>query len=367
MFVIVHNVTLNLDLCKTFVEIHLGQHKFRTKVSLNGEWNEKFYFPLSFHNYLFQSVQFDVHEDGILFPRHFGRAEIKLSVLNIDDTKPFSSHFELWEKQLSAGNVSEITKRRELSRNIGAIYVTIKDLNTFVNDDDEEATPRTVGIPVTDESECSSLESTKKLLTGGEELPKSSNITNNFMGKVGEWILSKETNSVLQTIRRVFKEFGQGLDITNSELISAFITLEKFYLGKRGVPLREKIVELSFIENPKHFLRYALACYGWKGLNFFGKRPGGIIRDLSSFDADRKSIVDYICIPPDNILSFEIGTQQIFRPSFFIALDEIKDSIVLAIRGTMSVADSMTDLVCDYAKYKVYFLLKTGWFGPFRY
>ncbi len=51
--------------------------------------------------------------------------------------------------------------------------------------------------------------------------------------------------------------------------------------------------------------------------------------------ADLKCVLEFLALPEDRILAFELATAQVFRPSYFIAIDDLTDSIVLVIRGTM--------------------------------
>jgi hypothetical protein len=100
-----------------------------------------------------------------------------------------------------------------------------------------------------------------------------------FLERLGEFILSRETNSVLRGIRRLLLAFGQGLEMTNANLLSGILTLEKFYLNLNTQRTGRLVRDLSKIEIPRHFWKFAMATYGWRGLNFFGK-GGGIIRGI---------------------------------------------------------------------------------------
>mmetsp|Transcript_68989 Transcript_68989/g.122016 ORF Transcript_68989/g.122016 Transcript_68989/m.122016 type:complete len:474 (-) Transcript_68989:53-1474(-) len=55
------------------------------------------------------------------------------------------------------------------------------------------------------------------------------------------------------------------------------------------------------------------------------------------------------CIPDlaETDIVFVHNTNSVASPNFFIADDHVTDSIVLSIRGTASVADALTDMVCE--------------------
>jgi hypothetical protein len=36
------------------------------------------------------------------------------------------------------------------------------------------------------------------------------------------------------------------------------------------------VTSLEFVERSRHFFKFAMSAYGWKGLNFFGKGNGYI-------------------------------------------------------------------------------------------
>ena len=97
--------------------------------------------------------------------------------------------------------------------------------------------------------------------------------------------------------------------------------------------------------------RYSMATLGWKGLNFFG-HGGGLVVDSARSDADRKTVLEYLSIPEEDMLEFNLGAQILYRPNYFICIDRKLSAVVLAIRGTMSLRDTITDLVCEYVPWK---------------
>ena len=57
--------------------------------------------------------------------------------------------------------------------------------------------------------------------------------------------------------------------------------------------------------------------------------------DATRPNSDRKAVLEYLSIPEDMLLAFEINSGVVFRPGYFIAVDEITDSLVVCVRGTM--------------------------------
>lgn len=93
-----------------------------------------------------------------------------------------------------------------------------------------------------------------------------------------------------------------------------------------------------------------MACYGWKGLNFAGK-GNGILRDSIRNESDLKSVLEFLMIPRCDLLIFDLRKDEALQPSFFVCIDWYTQSIVLAIRGTMSALDTLTDLACEYEEW----------------
>ena len=98
-----------------------------------------------------------------------------------------------------------------------------------------------------------------------------------FVDRLGELILSRETSETLKAVRKLLAAFGQGLEITNAALLSGILTLEKFYINHGPKKTKNRIMTLSSVEQARHYYMFAMAAYGWKGLNFFGKGRGIII------------------------------------------------------------------------------------------
>merc|ERR1712232_1414279 len=49
------------------------------------------------------------------------------------------------------------------------------------------------------------------------------------------------------------------------------------------------------------------------------------------------------------VMAFEERTNQLYAPGYLVAVDYETSSVVIALRGTSSVADALTDLVCEPA------------------
>ncbi|KAI8050911.1 hypothetical protein BDF22DRAFT_112166 [Syncephalis plumigaleata] len=172
-----------------------------------------------------------------------------------------------------------------------------------------------------------------------------------MMEYLSDLLVTDETRQVLKAIMRLYMIFGQGLEVGHVELLAGISILRSYHAQISIIRTGIKVQRLMDIDLPAHFYRFCMASYGWRGLNFFGK-GNGIIRDSIRKHSDAASVREYLSLQDDELLAYEFHAGLVFRPSYFIAIDKETDSIVLCIRGTMSIMDTLTDLVCDYQQWK---------------
>ncbi|RCI01462.1 hypothetical protein CU097_015948 [Rhizopus azygosporus] len=172
-----------------------------------------------------------------------------------------------------------------------------------------------------------------------------------LLNTIGSWAMAKETNQVLRAIAKLLVAFGQGFELSNLQILAGFTVVEKFYTDLPRDRTWDTVQDASEIEMASYMWRYAMASYGWKGLNFIGK-GNGIFSDAVRAQSDALSICEHLNLNKEDLLAYELRTGAAFRPSYFIARDRKLNAIVLSIRGTMSTFDTMTDLVCEYEPWK---------------
>ncbi|KAI8646425.1 hypothetical protein BD408DRAFT_410209 [Parasitella parasitica] len=172
-----------------------------------------------------------------------------------------------------------------------------------------------------------------------------------ILDTIGSWTMAKETNQVFRAIGKLLVAFGQGFELSNFQILSGFNVVEKFYSDLPRERTWDLVEDVSEIATASYMWRYAMASYGWKGLNFIGK-GNGIFSDAVRSQSDALSIIEHLEIPKEDLLAYEFRANAAFRPSYFIARDRKLNAIVLSIRGTMSTFDTMTDLVCEYEPWK---------------
>ncbi|KAI8992628.1 hypothetical protein BDB01DRAFT_832918 [Pilobolus umbonatus] len=172
-----------------------------------------------------------------------------------------------------------------------------------------------------------------------------------ILDTIGSWTMAKDTNQVFRAIGKLLVAFGQGFELSNLQILSGFKVVERFYNDLPRDRTWDMVENEEEIEVASYMWKYAMASYGWKGLNFIGK-GNGLFSDAIRSQSDALSICEHLQINKEELLAYEFRSEAAFRPSYFIARDRKVNAIVLSIRGTMSTFDTMTDLVCEYEPWK---------------
>lgn len=87
------------------------------------------------------------------------------------------------------------------------------------------------------------------------------------------------------------------------------------------------------------------------GINYAG-RGNGMLSDGLRSNADRKSILEYLALKSQDLIELEFHPKGLFLPCYFIAYDQGTNAMVLSIRGSMNLTDTITDLACHYLPWK---------------
>ncbi|KAG0088581.1 hypothetical protein BGZ93_010330 [Podila epicladia] len=350
----IKRIDLNEVLQKPYVILTLGDQSYRTSTSEreHGDWNEGFEFRVTYHAQLFDSLQLDLYDCNILWDRHVGRAEIKLSHLE-GLPESFTSFYEIWDRTKSASTMSNLAGKKTLSSNIGAIQLRVHYRYQKPPQPEDTALEETISI-VPAPRISSELEDDSNFLAQLSEAMmdeasdtrfqkyedpdnKESQSQNQLkfakvddddtvvqypiLDMVGPWTIAPETQKVVKAVIRLAAAFGQGFELTNAQILTAVVVLERYYRD------------------------------GYAGINFVGK-GNGIMKDLIRWRSDHACAIDFLRIPKEDLLAYEFHASKVFHPSYYVALDRATNSIVLAIRGTMSAFDTLTDLVCEYQQWK---------------
>ncbi|KAG0347846.1 hypothetical protein BG004_006796 [Podila humilis] len=384
----VKRIDLNQVLQRPYVILTLGDQSYQTSTSerQHGDWNEGFEFRVTYHAQLFDSLQLDLYDRSIILrDRHVGRAEIKLSHLE-GLPESFTSFYEIWDRTQSASTMSNLAGKKTLSSNIGAIQLRAhyryqkppqpEDLDlgmrvpivpapmiaSELEDDSnflaqlseammDEASDTRFQKYEDPDNKPESQSQQNRLKFAKVDVEDDAVVQYPILDWVGPWTIAPETQKVVKAVMRLASAFGQGFELTNAQILTAVVVLERYYRDITSERIDTGLATLEQVEHAGYFWRFSMACYGWAGINFVGK-GNGIIKDIIRWRSDHACAIDFLRIPKEDLLAYEFHASKVFHPSYYVALDRATNSIVLAIRGTMSAFDTLTDLVCEYQQWK---------------
>lgn len=110
----------------------------------------------------------------------------------------------------------------------------------------------------------------------------------------------------------------------------SFVIFFRFLLRTRTY---DHVSSTDFIVDAEYWLRFAMAAYGTFIVNWCGHGNGYLV-DVLQIDNDRKVAIKTLDIQGEDLLGWEIGQDEMFKPHFLVCRDRRTESIVIAIRGT---------------------------------
>lgn len=130
----------------------------------------------------------------------------------------------------------------------------------------------------------------------------------------------------------VFKEYPTKDIVVSIFALSKLQTATAYYEEKQATPGPE--VDPELIQQLAHYSAYASAAYGWKmEVAFRGRLHMG----------NMQAMLKKTGVNADDVIDSEWESKT-HRPAYFIVRDRKHKKIVLAIRGTLSARDVLTDL-----------------------
>ncbi|KAJ1918896.1 hypothetical protein H4219_002346 [Mycoemilia scoparia] len=179
-----------------------------------------------------------------------------------------------------------------------------------------------------------------------------------LLQSLSSMFLAPSTYKVMKSISSIASSFGQGLELSNSEVIGGLMTLNRFFADPKA-SFNDNTSESShrlksclnqdMLMLPARYAKFALASYGWRALYIFSK--GITLIDGARVNSDVNCVLQYLKLPESDLIGYNFQSQEVFRSCYFIARDKEHDALVLSIRGTMSLKDTLVDLACEYEKW----------------
>ncbi|KAF8934589.1 hypothetical protein BGZ52_003928 [Haplosporangium bisporale] len=291
----VKRIDLNEILQRPYVILTLGDQSYQTSISEreHGDWNEGFELRVTYHAQLFDSLQLDLYDRCILLrDRHVGRAEIKLSHLE-GLPESFTSFYEIWDRTKSASTMSNLAGKKTLSSNIGAIQLRVHyryqkppqpediapeatisivpapRISSELEDDsnflaqlseammDEASDTRFQKYEDPDNKESQSQNELKFAKVDDDDTA----VQYPILDMVGSWTIAPETQKVVKAVVRMASAFGQGFELTNAQILTAVVVLERYYRDVTSERMDTGLATLEQVEHAGYFWRFSMACY----------------------------------------------------------------------------------------------------------
>ncbi|GAA5809428.1 hypothetical protein MFLAVUS_002836 [Mucor flavus] len=162
-------------------------------------------------------------------------------------------------------------------------------------------------------------------------------------------VVSKQTQAMVRAIIKTANSFGQGFRVTGIKLLKSALIIQNYYESLPTCLNTNPITDTTAIDNGCRYFSFALVAYGWRGLCYIGS-----LAHVTDRTSNRLAIIRFLGIDPQDLLGYEYALRKgaSFQPSYYVALDRSRKTIVLSIRGTWSLYDAITDLVCEYKPWK---------------
>ena len=162
-------------------------------------------------------------------------------------------------------------------------------------------------------------------------------------------------------VSKLISQFGDGLKLQTSIVYDLGLLSKLQSLTGMDVPPSQ--IEVTAYERSEVaiYLSHALSAYGKLFCSFQGITPN---YSQNARNEETTESVDDAGLPELTFISrmCNIDIADIVKhkrdaspydPSFFISLDRKRRAVVVTFRGTLSLGDALTDLVCDHEPYEI--------------
>ncbi|KAF9389430.1 hypothetical protein CPC16_005816 [Podila verticillata] len=166
-------------------------------------------------------------------------------------------------------------------------------------------------------------------------------------------LFSEQTWSAFKDIQLMYSSFfGHGWNLGPAEFWRGFKIVEQFY-ERQSIPTTNiAFDDIDMLERARHFVRLAIASYGSLPWVYFGYSFKVAPLNFIRFNSDRKNVMDYFQLRKEDMVVWHFDKRTALVPSYYIIRDPKYNALCIIIRGTFSITDAMTDLVCEYYPYK---------------
>ncbi|KAF0397926.1 putative class 3 lipase [Gigaspora margarita] len=226
----------------------------------------------------------------------------------------------------------------------------ISDAPTILNDNNEISDASTI---LNDNNEISDAST---ILNGSNELADVYVFDSNILMHpevrscgILDMVLCQETRDAIKEITVLYNTlFDHGWKLSKLEFLEAYMLLEKYYAQKPNPVTGNEIHDVDRMQKAQRYLKFSMASYGSFLFHWFGyghhMAPLSVIR----MNSDRKIVQDFFGLDKQDFICWEYGQNTVSVPNYMVIRDPETNSILVSIRGTMNIADVITDALAHY-------------------
>jgi len=217
-----------------------------------------------------------------------------------------------------------------------------------------ESNPVSLGLDIASSVVGMSGKLTDGILEGSKLITKSSlavsdNVLAAFGARDGASLralgCSEDKMEALQFILKLLQQFGDGLDLSPVALYEAFSLIMSIQEICDFNAIKPAADEQKLDEDLFCYLPWALGCYGKLIMqHLLGHAPRNVRGAQEGFRGAYEKLTG------GTIIMSKLGTNT-YEPSHVLGIDRQGSAVVLAFRGTLSLGDALTDLMCEHMPY----------------
>ncbi|CAG8806694.1 3903_t:CDS:2, partial [Gigaspora margarita] len=210
----------------------------------------------------------------------------------------------------------------------------ISDAPTILNDNNEISDAPTI---LNDNNEISDAST---ILNGSNEFADVYVFDSNILMHpevrscgILDMVLCQETRDAIKEITVLYNTlFDHGWKLSKLEFLEAYMLLEKYYAQKPNPVTGNEIHDVDRMQKAQRYLKFSMASYVC------------VIR----MNSDRKIVQDFFGLDKQDFICWEYGQNTVSVPNYMVIRDPETNSILVSIRGTMNIADVITDALAHY-------------------
>lgn len=382
--------------CKSLATVsnestHIVQINFRgvtlkspPATGVTGHREHLFEYDLSLHSRMFDVVKLDVFlvRAGPRTNLFMGRARIHLHALTLKDCDKFSGEFPLSakgnnpsgkkEKQygkirvslsvrtdgqdtakgmaesvVPSNSVQDALKSKVVANESAFAKILSENpslIKSEVSDSESEAGESVDNYSTLSRANKTSSPTFSDSISSSADSPRiSPSLKKSFFFK-------RETSNTLSHLSQLYAVFFRtSMPMSKAKFVRCMMHISRVHEALTLERTNEIVRDKRRVKTAGFFLAYSQACYGTTMMNLLNH--GGGLLDMVTLKTDFKNTCRYLGLAKEDIFVWDFSN-SIYHPNVFVAHDKRINAIVIAIRGSWSIQDVVTDLVCEYVPFR---------------